>query len=123
MNRWGMRDRDRSLEKQPGQFRIALLGDSAIEGVHVKPDEVVNIKMEKLLAEKGYANAEVLNFGVAGIGTTQELLIYKERVRQFRPDLVILLFVGNDVMNNSSTLQPKAYGIHTWYAPYLRPGP
>jgi hypothetical protein len=24
----------------------------------------------------------------------------------------------NDIMNNSSTLQPKSYGIHTWYCPY-----
>ena len=123
INRWGMRDRDRSLEKSGNDFRIALLGDSVIEGVHVKPDEVVNIRMEKILEQKGYGNVEVLNFGVEGIGTTQELLFYKERVRRFRPDLVVLLFItGNDVMNNSSTLQPKVYGIHTWYSPYYDVG-
>lgn len=123
VNQWGMRDRDRSLEKSPGVFRIALLGDSAIEGVQVAPDEVVNIRMEKLLAGKGYKNVQVLNFGVEGIGTTQELLIYKQRARRFRPDLVVLVFTDNDVMNNSSTLQPKAYGIHTWYCPYFDLGP
>ena len=32
-NRWGMRDRDRTLEKSPGEFRIAMLGDSAVEAV------------------------------------------------------------------------------------------
>jgi lysophospholipase L1-like esterase len=123
VNQWGMRDRDRSLEKSPGVFRIALLGDSAIEGVHVAPDQVVNIRMEELLADKGYKNVEVLNFGVEGIGTTQEFLIYKRRVRRLRPDLVVLVFTDNDVMNNSSTLQPKAYGIHTWYCPYYDLGP
>jgi hypothetical protein len=119
VNQWGMRDRDRSLEKSPGEFRIALLGDSVVEGVQVRPDEVVNIRMEKLLQDKGYKNVEVLNFGVEGIGTTQEFVMYKQRVRRFRPDLVVLTFVGNDIMNNSSTLQPKAYGIHTWYCPYF----
>jgi len=122
-NRWGMRDRDRSLEKSPGEFRIALLGDSDVEAVHVKPEEVVNIRMEKLLREKGYGNVEVLAFGVEGIGTTQELLTYEMRVRQFRPDLVILLWDDSDVMNNSSTIQPKVYGIHSWYAPYYDLGP
>jgi len=117
-NQWGMRDRDRSLGKNPGVFRVALLGDSAVEGVQVKPDEVINIQMEKLLAEKGYKNAEVMNFAVEGIGTTQELVMYKEKVRQFHPDLVVVMFAWNDVMNNSSTLQPASYGIHTWYAPY-----
>jgi lysophospholipase L1-like esterase len=118
-----MRDRDRTIENPDRHLRIALLGDSIIEGVHVKPDEVMNIRMEALLRAKGYRDVEVLNFGIAGIGTTQELLIYQERVRQFHPDVVVLVFCGNDVMNNSSAIQPKAYGIHTWYAPYYDLGP
>jgi len=118
INRWGMRDSDRTLEKPPGVFRIAMLGDSWVEAVQVKPDEVTNIRMEKLLHDKGYSNVEVLSFGVEGIGTTQELLLYQEKVRQFHPDLVVLIFSDNDVFNNSSTLQPKVYGIHDWYAPY-----
>lgn len=122
-NRWGMRDRDRSLEKNPGEFRIALLGDSAVEAVQVKPEELMNIRMERLLQESGYTNTEVLAFGVEGIGTTQELLMYQTRIRQFRPDLVILIWVDNDVMNNSSEIQPKVYGIHTWYAPYYNLAP
>lgn len=117
-NRWGFRDRDRTLEKPPGEFRIALVGDSVVEGVHVDPDQVMNIQMEKLLQKQGYKNVEVLNFGIEGIGTTQELIMYQERIRQFHPDLVILTVSDNDIMNNSSTLQPKSYGIHTWYCPY-----
>lgn len=118
INRWGMRDRDRTLEKPPGEFRIGIIGDSAVEAVHVKPNEVVNIRMEMLLRDLGYNNVEVLNFAVEGIGTTQELLLYEEKARQFHPDLVLLMFSGNDIFNNSSTLQPKVYGIHDWYSPY-----
>jgi len=121
-NSWGMRDRDRSLAKKQGELRIALMGDSMVEGVHVKPEQVMNIRMENLLASEGHANAEVLNFGLGSIGTTQEYLMYKNRVRQFRPDLVVLVFGDNDAMNNSSTIQPKAYGIHTWFAPYYNLG-
>jgi hypothetical protein len=117
-NRWGFRDRDRILEKPSGEFRIALVGDSVVEGVHVNPDQVMNIQMEKLLRQQGYRNVEVMNFGIEGIGTTQELIMYKDRIRQFHPDLVLLTVSDNDVMNNSSTLQPKSYGIHTWYCPY-----
>lgn len=122
-NRWGMRDRDRSLTKDQGQLRIALIGDSIVEGVHVKPDQVMNIQLEKLLASEGYSNVEVLNFGLGSIGTTQEYLMYKGRVHQFHPDLVVLLFSDNDVMNNSSTIQPEVYGIHTWFAPYYNLDP
>ncbi len=118
INRWGWRDRDRTLEKPPDEFRIALLGDSAVEDAQVKPQEVLNIQMEQQLLQEGYKNIEVMSFGVEGIGTTQELIMYERRVRQFHPDLVVLMFSPNDVMNNSSTIQPKSYGIHSWYAPY-----
>ena len=65
-NRWGFRDRERILEKPPGEFRIALIGDSVVEGVHVNPDQVMNIQMEKLLQQQGYHNVEVMNFGIEG---------------------------------------------------------
>src|SRR5207249_3737735 len=106
-NQWGMRDRERKLQKDPHSFRIALIGDSVVEAVHVKPDEVMNIRLEQLAHQQGYDNVEVMAFGVEGIGTSQELLLYQEKVRQFHPDLVMLLFIGNDVMNNSSVIQPK----------------
>ncbi|MFZ0803581.1 MAG: SGNH/GDSL hydrolase family protein [Terriglobales bacterium] len=122
-NRWGFRDRDRTLEKPPGVFRIALMGDSAVEAVHVQPDQVMNLQMERDLQQLGYKNIEVMDFAVEGIGTTQELIMYKNQVRQFHPDLVVIMFSDNDVMNNSSTLQPKSYGIHTWYSPYYDLGP
>ena len=117
-NRFGFRDRERTLAKPAGTFRIALMGDSVVEGAHVNPDQVMNIQMEKQLQSQGYHNVEVMDFAVEGIGTTQELLMYEQQVRQFQPDLVIVGFSDNDVMNNSSTLQPKSYGIHTWYSPY-----
>ena len=123
INQWGFRDRERTLTKNPGEFRIALIGDSVVEAVQVKPEEVMNVQMEKLLKEKGYKNVEVLAFGIGGIGTTQEMMLYEQKVRQFRPDLVLLLMSDNDILNNSSTLQPESYGIHTWYAPYNDLGP
>jgi len=117
-NSWAFRDRDRTLEKPPEAFRVALIGDSAIEAAQVQPNEVVNIQMEQMLHDQGYPRVEVLAFGIGAIGTTQELLLYENKIRQFHPDVVVLTFSANDVMNNSSTLQPETYGIHTWYSPY-----
>ena len=122
-NRWGFRDRDRTMEKPPGVFRIALIGDSAVEASHMQPEQVMNIKMEKQLQQQGYKNMEVLDFAVEGIGTTQEMLLYQTQARKFHPDVVVIMFSDNDVMNNSSTLQTESYGIHDWYAPYYDVGP
>jgi hypothetical protein len=93
-----------------------------LEGVHVKPEEVMNIQMEALLSRQGIHDVEVLNFGIQGIGTTQEYLVYETRAARFKPDVVVLLFfTANDVMNNSQSLQTRSYGLHSWYAPYYVP--
>jgi hypothetical protein len=48
---------------------------------------------------------EVLNFGVSGYGTAQELITLESRVLPYRPDLVLLAFYAeNDVSNNSRRL-------------------
>jgi hypothetical protein len=55
----------------------------------------------------GARNVEVLNFGVAGYGTAQELLTLRHRVSDYAPDMVVLAFYpGNDVRNNSRELEP-----------------
>src|SRR5207302_1004783 len=90
------------IEKKPGVTRIAVLGDSFVEAVQVGNDDVFTRKMEALLG----SSVEVLNFGSAGFGTTQEYMTYLDRVRQFKPDIVILGFLSeNDMRNNSRKLE------------------
>ena len=49
---------------------------------------------------------EIINFGVSGYGTAQELQILRHRVWDYSPDMIILAFLtGNDVRNNSRALQ------------------
>ena len=65
---------------------------------------------EHLAACPALANnrAEVLNFGVSGYGTAQQYLMLQQQVASFRPNLVLLaLYVGNDVMNNSLALSAE----------------
>ncbi|MGC2518198.1 MAG: SGNH/GDSL hydrolase family protein [Burkholderiales bacterium] len=54
----------------------------------------------------GARDIEVLNFGVSGYGTAQELLTLRHRVSDYAPDMVVLAFYpGNDVRNNSRELE------------------
>jgi hypothetical protein len=51
---------------------------------------------------------EVINFGVSGYGTGQELLLLRQRVWNYAPDVVLLAFTtGNDIRNNSRRLEPE----------------
>ena len=97
-NSFGFRDYEHSLQKPPGVFRIAILGDSYMEGLQVPLDSVFSKVLERTLQDKGY-NCETLNFGVSGYGPDQELVLLKKYALQFDPDLVILSFSKNDVGN------------------------
>jgi hypothetical protein len=111
INSMGMRDREHSVEKPPGVFRIAVLGDSYAEAKQVPLEATFWSVAERVLADcpaRDGRTIEVLNFGVAGYGTTQELLTLEHRALRFRPDLVLLAFLtGNDVRNNSIELQGR----------------
>lgn len=102
LNSFGMRDRERVIQKEASTTRIAFLGDSIVEGVQVADDEVLTRRMEALFND----GTEVLNFAVSGFGTLQEYIEYKELVRQFKPDIVVLgFYTGNDMRNNSRELE------------------
>jgi hypothetical protein len=109
INRAGMRDREHALAKPPDTLRIAVLGDSYAEAFQVPAEQAFWAVLERELgacAALAPRRVEVLNFGVAGYGTAQALLMLRERVWRFEPDVVLLAFVsGNDVRNDSRALQ------------------
>ena len=100
-NALGWRDKERSLKKTPELTRIAVLGDSFIEGSQVNDDQIFTRQLEKILGDK----FEVLNFGLSSIGTVQESILYEKLVKKFDPDIVITAFYLNDVQNNDPVLE------------------
>lgn len=99
-NSFGMRGAETTLEKPPGTFRIAVLGDSWAFGWGVGQGEDFPSVLEELLQEHHEAGGirfQVLNFSVFAYNTLQELAILRSRALAFDPDLVIIAFNINDV--------------------------
>lgn len=108
INSAGMRDREHALEKPPDVFRIAVLGDSYAEALQVDLEETFWSVLERELSGCSALTgrrAEVLDFGVSGHGTAQQLQVLRHRAWDYDPDLVLLAFVSNDVRNNSRVLE------------------
>ncbi len=99
INRWGHHDTDFPLQKPAGEFRALMLGDSVTMGHGVDYEETFSAHLEKRLREKasGYSSFEVINTGVHGYSTYQELQIFEESL-PFDPDFVALGFCLNDVV-------------------------
>jgi lysophospholipase L1-like esterase len=99
-NEYGFRER-RGLPqaKPPGVVRIAAVGDSFTFGLGVAGHETFSTVLEELLAARMMPDdrrVEVLNFGVSGYNTTQELALLRDRVLAFEPDMVVLGWFIND---------------------------
>ncbi len=97
----GWRDIDHAMAKPAGVIRIALLGDSTTEALQVPLAQTFGQVLERdLERDQTKKRIEVLNFGCASYSTGQELLTYKEKIRQYHPDIVILLYNRGDSVEN-----------------------
>jgi len=106
-NSRGLRGSEHGYERVPGKYRILILGDSFAWGFGVRDNEVFSQVLESLAP-----NVEVINMGVSGYGTDQELLLYTEEGYKYKPDLVVLAFFSNDLDEISSTISygyPKPF--------------
>jgi lysophospholipase L1-like esterase len=118
-NSRGMNDEEHPYPKEPGVFRIVLLGDSFMFGREVRRDRGLPALVE--LAAWG-KRVEVINLGAVAYGTIQEYLYLMEEGLQYQPDLVLLsLYPLNDICDNSEALNARMWGDIglTWGRPYI----
>lgn len=104
INSFGLRDREYSLDKPEGTFRIFALGDSTTFGEGVDHEEIYTELLEKEMNQGFEARFEVFNLGVGGMSTDDEyhrLLVYWN----YSPDLVILQSHPNDIIECGSMRQ------------------
>ena len=120
INGAGLRDLDYGRRRPLEGRRLLVMGDSFAEGWGVQLEESVSKKLEKKLQKTAPKKTfEVLNFGVAGYGTDQEMLLFEELGRFYQPHLVLVLFYVNDLINNANR---QGIGAERGYKPYFRVG-
>jgi len=114
INALGLRDTERAYAKPAGVFRVLVLGDSFVEAMHVPlQDTFPRLLESRLRTAVGDMRVEVISAGVSGYGTASEVLYFEDEGKRFAPDLVVLAFYpGNDVKNNSPTLEDKLKPVY-----------
>jgi lysophospholipase L1-like esterase len=99
INSVGLRDEiEPDDKKSENVFRILNLGDSVTFGIGVHLKDTYAKKLEKLLNQKGEGKLryEVINAGVPGYRTCQEIVLLKEVGLKYQPDLILIGFILND---------------------------
>ena len=127
--------RDFPYEKAPGTLRVLVLGDSHTMGYEARQEYTFSSVLERYLKRRGM-EAEVINAGVSGFGTAEQLAFLREEGFRYDPDVVVLAFFANDyednvksslfALNEDRELIPKKFkhapGVEIQRAIYSIPG-
>ncbi len=93
INESGFRGPRCSLERTPGTFRLAVLGDSCTYGVSVSWSQTYGAQLREFLSRAHpETKFELINRGVHGYTIYQGSQLLKERVIPEKPDVAVLYY-------------------------------
>lgn len=95
-NEIGLRDNSIS-EKKEDEFRILFLGDSVTFGWGVESEDVYVTKTGHFLQKNSQKRVRTINSGVGSYNTDNEYSFIERHGDSLKPDLVVLLYVSNDI--------------------------
>lgn len=82
---------------------ITIIGDSYVEAKEVPVSDKLQVRLEELATrEKPNLDVTTSAFGIQRTGVVNQLPFYDGYARDMSPDLVVLVFVRNDLVDNST---------------------
>lgn len=102
-NSAGFRDVEHAVEKPPGTFRVLGVGDSFTAGWGASYEQTYLRRLERALADRDgeHPHVEVIKAGINGYFPETEKLVAKHYGLQFSPDLIVVGFLPNDVLDTA----------------------
>jgi hypothetical protein len=97
---------DYEIPKPPGTRRICVVGDSQVESLQVRPEETFFAVAQRSMSRPDQP-VQWYSFGNSGWGTNMEYEVIRHHALDYRPDLLILLFVQNDPYDTSPYLREQ----------------
>jgi hypothetical protein len=111
--------------KQPGEYRVMLIGDSATFGTGVNDADTISAQIERAARERGgrQRTLTAYNFGHPGYNLVQELIVLRDYFDAVKPDHVVLILsvytdnLGDaisdlDAEGNFTSLKEPADALH-----------
>lgn len=104
-------ERNWPIQKAPGEFRIAVIGDSMTAGV--MSDQAWTEATERALNASprflhvlNARRVTVMNFGVVGAGFDTMAQVATDHARRFNPDFTVVSFIGPDIFRPRLNIEP-----------------
>lgn len=130
INSLGLRGPEATPEKPRGTYRILGLGDSFTMGFGVRDEDTFLRRLERGLNEGAAGRYEVLNAGVGGYNTYDEVVNLEFRWLKLAPDAVLITFYLNDAYDDAALanqgqllgiyFQPDGLARYSYLADYVQ---
>jgi len=101
----GMRGQELETPKPEGVKRLVFLGDSVVLGWGVADEDTFVSRTQTALSAATGEPWETVNAGHLLHDTTQELGVLEEVGLQYEPDVLVLVFVENDVVSTRAVFE------------------
>jgi hypothetical protein len=98
--------------KQPGEYRIAIAGDSGTfgEGVPRTEDTFAQVLEDELNRRQDLFKVQVFNFGVSAYSVREMAATLRHRMLKVEPDLVLMVLIDHDfVLARTPTVDASGY--------------
>ncbi|MBD3266133.1 hypothetical protein GF373_05640 [bacterium] len=110
INAKGLRGSLIAYSRRDDTTRILFLGDSIAYGLRLEYEKTIPYQAEVQLARETGRRVECINAGVPGYSTWQQYLYYKNELYKYKPNVVVLCFCLNDVLNTYTGVKYGDYG-------------
>ncbi len=101
-NLLGLRDAEIPPVKE-GERRVLFVGDSFVWGYAINIENRLDTVLRKRCADDGHP-IQTINAGMPGWGTIQETRWVSDHLEQLAPDVIVLVYCGNDQANDREAL-------------------
>jgi len=96
-NHFGYYGKGHPPEKPKGAFRVALIGDSQVEGHQLFARDHFGAILEAELARLTGVSVEVMNFGMSGLNLSDMYCYFVDFAGRFEPDVTFFLIGAGDI--------------------------
>ena len=87
--------------RQPGEFRVVLLGDSSVWGVLLYPNQTLSAQLNDLQISCPGKNLRFFNLGYPHPSVVKDLLLM-DKALEYKPDLIIWVLTTNSLNSKSA---------------------
>tara|TARA_Y100000996_G_scaffold387338_1_gene346041 strand:+ start:3561 stop:4673 length:1113 start_codon:yes stop_codon:yes gene_type:complete len=116
INSLGIRGSEINTEKDPDTYRIIMLGGSAMYGLYATTDSstIPGFLENKIENENPTFGVEIINAGVNGASSFDEINLLKDKLLSLAPDMIIVYDGGNDLLKK---IQDENNTNNSWPGP------